>query len=160
MPLAGEILTASVLSIGISAAPISTATNGTPSSGLTETFDIVLGYLSFTAINGHQYEVKLEGLIGNAGVAGDIYSINIRDSGSASNPTAGSTLVAQTSWVGVTAGTSGRQPIPLSGVWTAAGSGTHILGVSAMRTTGTGAFTPVSPPALARQLFVVDLGGN
>jgi len=156
--LAGETLTASVLSIGIPTgnAPVSTTTNGTPTVGTTETFDAILAYYQFTAINGHRYEARCNGLIGNGSVTGDVYTLQIRDSGNSSNPTSGSLLVAQQEFYTAAAGSAGRSAIPLAMSWVAAGSGVHTIGVSAVRVSGTGVFTPVG----YRELFVVDLGGN
>jgi hypothetical protein len=158
MPLAGEILTASVLSIGIpnGSPPINTSTAGTATSGSTETFDAILGYYQFTAINGHTYQAILNGLLGNGSVVGDTYTIQIRDSGNSSNPTSGSLLVAQAEWEPQVTGSGGRISIPDSYAYVASGSGVHTLGVSAVRLSGTGIFTPVG----IRQLYVVDLGGN
>lgn len=158
MPLAGEILTASVLSIGIptGSSPISTSTNGTVSVGTTETFDAVLGYYAPTLINGHRYQVILNGLIGNASVLADVYTIQIRNSGNATNPTSGSTLIAQSEWEAPAAGSGGRQTIAVSMTFVASGSNVQTFGVSALRQSGTGVFTPLG----TRELYVVDLGGN
>ena len=163
MPLAGEILTASVLSIGIvqGAPPINSSVVGTPTvSGGAETFDAVLGFYQATLINGHRYRARMDGLIGNCGVAGDIYTLQIRDSGSSSNPTSGSTLVAQVQWTSGQAGTLSRVPIALSNTFIASGSGVHTFGFSSLRVSGTGVFTPEPPPGLFRELYVEDLGGN
>lgn len=163
MPLAGEILTASVLSIGIvqGSTPATATTNGTPSAtGGGEVFDAVLGFYQATLINGHRYEVKMNGLVGNCGASNDSYSLQIRDSGSASNPTTGSTQVAQTQWSSATNGTPSRTPIWLANTFVASGAGVHTFGFSSSRITGTGQFTPVSSPTGTRELFVVDLGGN
>lgn len=158
MPLAGEILTASVLSIGIpnGSPPVGTSASGTPTTGTTEVFDVILGYYQFTAINGHTYQAIVNGLIGNGSVVADQYTIQIRDSGNSGNPTSGSLLVAQAEWEPQVTGSGGRISIPDSFAYVAAGSGLHTLGVSAVRVSGTGIFTPVG----IRQLYVVDLGGN
>jgi hypothetical protein len=161
MPLPGETITENVWpGLPPAGTPISTTTNGTASSGTTETFDTVLGYYQFTAINGHWYEVRCFGLVGNCGVDGDTYQLQVRDSGSSSNPTTSSTLVAQTQWTSEYNGVSSRTPIYLAAPFQAAGSGTHTLGFSSQRTSGSGSFTPVCPPNLSRGMYVVDLGGN
>lgn len=156
--LPGETLTASVLSVGIPPGypPVTTTTNGTPTVGTTETFDAILAYYQFTAINGHRYEARCNGLIGNGSVTADVYTVQIRDSGNSSNPTAGSLLVAQQEFYTAAAGSAGRSAIPLAMSWVAVGSGLHTIGVSAVRASGTGAFTPIGQ----RELFVIDLGGN
>lgn len=161
--LAGEKLTASVLSIGIVATPINTTSVGTPTTGSgAETFDIVLGYYQATLINGHRYRVQLDGLIGNCGTAGDIYTLQIRDSGNSSAPTGSATLVAQTQWTSAQAGTLSRIPVPIGNTFVAAGSGVHTFGFSSTRVSGGSGsvFTPESPPSLFRELYVTDLGGN
>jgi hypothetical protein len=158
--LAGQRLSASVLSVGIVAPPISTSVAGTPSSGTTEVFDVVLGYYQATLIAGHRYEVRMNGLVGN-GTTPDVYQVQIRDSGSTSNPTSSSTLVAQGQWFCPATGSGGRQSIPLAGTFLASSGGVHTFGMSSMRLSGTVAFTPEAPPGGGvRELFVVDLGGN
>lgn len=160
MPLPGQKITENVWP-GIPAAPISTSSNGTPTAGGgSETFDAILGFYQATLINGHRYEVKMNGLIGNCGANGDEYQLQIRDSGNASNPTTGSTLVAQTQWSSTTNGISSRTPIYIANTFVAGGSGVHTFGFSSARISGTGVFTPVNGPNLFRELFVVDLGGN
>jgi hypothetical protein len=154
--LAGERLTASVFIVGIVAAPLTTNANGTASSGTTETFDAVLGYYQATLISGHRYELRLNGLIGNASVASDVYTLQLRDSGTSSNPTSSSTLIAQSEWEAPASGSSGRNSIPLSMTFQAASSGVHTFGMSATRVLGTGVFTPLG----TRELYVFDLGGN
>lgn len=148
----------SQLAVPVNATPQATATTGTPSSGTTETFDIVLGYYQCQLIAGRRYQAQMNGLVGNAGVAGDEYSLQIRDSGSSSNPTASSTLVAQTQWSSQTAAAPGRIPIFLANTFIASSTGTHTFGFSSTKIGGTGPFTPVSPPNLARELFVIYLG--
>jgi hypothetical protein len=164
MPLAGETATASVLSVGIpySSSPLSSSSSGTPSSGTTETFDTVLGYYQPTLIAGHRYWVGMYGLVGNCGVASDVYYINIRDSGSTSTPTSSSTLVAAAQWTSSSAGSASRVPIPLGNTFVvAAGAGgVHTFGMSSVRISGTGSFTPLFAPNLFRELLVLDLGGN
>jgi hypothetical protein len=161
MPLAGEILTASMLSIGIVAAPVSTSANGTPTpSGGAETFDTVLGYYQAAVISGHRYRVCIDGLIGNCGTASDVYLLQIRDSGSASNPTTSSTLVAQVEWTSAQSATASRIPIFLANTFVAFSTGTHTFGFSAQRTSGSGVFTPVSSPNGFREMYITDLGGN
>jgi hypothetical protein len=62
----------------------------------------------------------------------------------------------------VATGSAGRTGIGLGGPFTCTVGGVHTFGVSATRIVGTGVFTPESALAsgAARQLFVVDLGGN
>lgn len=160
MPLAGERLTASVLSVGIAVGntPASTASNGTPTSGTTETFDTVLGYYQATLILGHRYEVHVNGLVGNGSVVADLYSIQVRDSQSSSNPTASSALIGQTQWYCSATGSGGRTGIELEQSFLCTVSGVHTFGISATRLSGTGIYTPIS--ATSREIFVVDLGGN
>jgi hypothetical protein len=161
MPYAGETVAPSIFpGLPVGAPPISTTVNGTPSSGTTETFDVILGYYQFTAISGHWYEVRCFGLVGNCGVNGDTYQLQVRDSGSQSAPNSSSTMVAQIQWTSEYNGVSSRTPIYLAAPFQATSGGTHTLGFSSERTSGSGSFTPVCPPSLSRGLYVVDLGGN
>jgi hypothetical protein len=145
-------------------APQSTTTNGTPTptggtGAGTETFDAVLGYYAVTLVAGRRYLAVVNGLVGNGSVAADVYSIQIRNSGSASNPTSSSTLITQTEWYVPAVGTSGRDGITLSGSFIAPASGTNTFGVSATRVLGTGVFTPVvGPGSNLRELYVMYLG--
>lgn len=139
--------------------PTTTASNGTATSGTTETQDMVLGTYQCTLVNGQRYEAKMNGLIGSGSVAGDVYDIKIRDSGSASAPTSSSTLIAFTQWVCPAAGGAGQATVPLAGTFVSGSSGTHTLGMFAQRVSGTGVFTPVSG-TLARELFVHELGNS
>jgi hypothetical protein len=158
MPYAGENATASVMQIGIpmGSTPTSTSSNGTATSGTTETFDAVLGYYQASLISGHQYEIQVNGLIGNGSVVADLYTVQIRDSQSGSNPTSASTQIAQSEWYVPAAGSSGRNSIAVSMAFVCTLTGVHVFGVSATRVIGTGVLTPIG----ARQLFIVDLGGN
>jgi hypothetical protein len=151
------------LAVPVTVAPASTNLPGTATSGTTETFDTVLGYYQCTLTAGRRYQAVMLGLHGNCGVASDIYSLQIRDSGSSSNPTASSTLVAQAQWTSTTSGSLSRVPVSLSNTFLASSSGVHTFGFSATRTSGTGAFTPEPPNAngtiqFNRELFVIYLG--
>lgn len=148
------------LMVPVSAAPISTSSNGTASSGTTETFDAVLGYYQATLISGRRYMAIMNGLVGNAGVAADVYTLQIRNSGTSSNPTSSSTLVAQSEWYGAVAGSGGRQGIVLQGSFIAPATGTNTFGMSSTRVAGSGSFTPVTAgnAAAVRELFVIYLG--
>lgn len=158
--LSGEELNASDMP-GVPLTPTSQTANGTPTSGTTETMDVVLGTYVFTTPGAHRFEARMNGLIGNGSVTSDAYAIRIRDGG-ASTPTSASTLIAEQVWHCTNAGTGGRGPIPLAGTFTPS-AGTHTLGVFAVRLQGTGIFTPLCPNGdiagvLGRELFVVDLG--
>jgi hypothetical protein len=146
------------LAVPVNATPQSAASNGTASSGAVETFDAVLGYYQCQLIAGRRYMAVMNNLVGNAGVAGDTYQFQIRNSNSASNPTSASTLVAQQQWTAQYAGGASRIPICMAGSFVASASGTNTFGFSSTKTSGTGPFTPVSPPNLARELFVIYLG--
>src|SRR5262245_46786261 len=111
--------------IGLPAARVTTASNGTATSGTTETRDTVLGNYTFTSPGSVRYRVCLYGrmLFGNSTSSGDRYKINIRDGG-ASTPTAASTLVAQLNVVLVGAGFAASDTTPVVGTFLP-GSGTH-----------------------------------
>jgi hypothetical protein len=140
------------------AAPKTTVTNGTVTSGLTETRDDILGTYVFTGVSGRFYRVTYANLIGN-GTAADLYNVRIRDGG-ASTPTAGSPLLAETAWVPFATGGAGRTPIPLSDVFQVS-SGVHTIATFGFRSTGSGAFTATSPAAnggsMPRSLYVEDI---
>lgn len=138
------------------AAPISTSSLGTATSGTTETFDAVLGYYSASLVSGRRYRVVLDGMVGNLSVANDIFTIQIRDSQSVSNPTSASTLIAQTQYTSAGTGSASRNPCPVKGSFLSTVTGTHTFGVSATRISGTGVFTPVAPNS--RELYVEDMG--
>jgi hypothetical protein len=141
------------------ATPVSTTANGTATPNSTvETMDAVLGTYQCALIAGRRYMAVMNGLVGNGTVAGDSYAINIRNSGSGTTPTSSSTLVAQQDWVPQGVGTLGRAPIPLAGSFIAPATGTNTFAFFAQRVSGTGLFTPVSPNAIARELFVMYLG--
>lgn len=126
-------------------APVSAASNGTATSGTTETRDTVLGNYTFTVPTvgaSWRYQAMALAVGVNASVTNDVYRINIRDGG-ASTPTSSSTLVAsiQTSAISVAA-----QSHCVLGTWVP-GAGTHTLGVFLVRIAGTGIGTPVAQGA-------------
>jgi hypothetical protein len=140
----------------IMAAPTTTSTNGTAGSTTTgtEVFDAVLGYHQATLVSGRRYEVTVNGLIGNSGASGDEYTLQIRDSQSASNPTSASALVTQSEWTAPGAGSAGRNGIPLSQTFLCTVTGVHKFGVSYTKVSGTGPLTPLG----TRELFIEDVG--
>lgn len=142
------------LAVPVNAAPVSTATNGSVTSGATETLDTVLGTYQCSLIAGRRYLAVMNDLLGNGSVAADVFQCNIRNSGSSSAPTASSTLIASQQWVATVVGTSGRSAIPLSQSFIAPASGLNTLGFFAVRNSGTGVFTPVGN----RELYVMYLG--
>jgi len=143
----------------VTATPVSTISNGTVTVGTTETFDAVLGYYAVTLVAGRRYLAVVNGLVGNGTVTADVFSVQIRNSGSASNPTSSSTLITQTEWYVPAVGSSGRDGITLSGSFIAPASGVNTLGVSATRAVGSGVFTPVVGPGNSvRELYVMYLG--
>jgi hypothetical protein len=144
----------------LGAVPVTTNANGSATIGTTDTIDAVLGNYQFTAIAGRRYRVMMSGLLGNGSVATDVFSVRVRDSGSASTPTTASTAVIDSTWVTLIAATAGRTGIPMEDTFIAGSSGTHTLAFFAQRTAGTGVFTPVSPSGTGalRKLWVEDCG--
>jgi hypothetical protein len=138
------------------ATPQSTSSNGTAGSTTTgtEVFDAVLGYYVCSLISGRRYQVTVNGLIGNAGVANDEYTIQVRDSQSASNPTSSSALISQSEWEAPMAGSGGRDTISLGQSFLCTVNGTHTFGISYTKVAGTGPFTALGN----RELFVEDMG--
>ena len=135
--------------------PVSTATNGTVTSGTTETLDAVLGTYTFTAVASRRYRAILDGALVNTTVANDWVGVRIRNGGG-STPTATSTLVAasQTS-VGATGG-GGQPGLQVANTFVP-GAGTVTLGVFVVRLIGSGVEL-IASAALARQLYAVDMG--
>lgn len=145
----------SAMGQGIVATPVSTTTAGT-AAGATETLDSVLGVYQFNAVAGRRYFATMNGLMGS-GTAAELYATRIRDSGTASNPTNASTLLATSQWECQTTGGGGQASIVLGESFIAATSGTHTLGMFSVRINGANNFTPVSG-LVGRELYVVDLG--
>ncbi len=148
------------LAVPVSVIPTSTATAGTatPTVSGAETLDTVLGTYQCSLIQGRRYLAIMNGLTGNLSVAGDVYLCNIRNSGSGGAPTTGSTLVAQQQWTSQSVGSVGRVGIPLANSFIAPSTGLNTFGFFAQRSSGTGAFTPVSPLNGVRELYVMYLG--
>jgi hypothetical protein len=147
------------LGVPVSATPVSTTLNGTPTSGSSEVFDAVLGYYQATLIAGRRYLAVVNGLVGN-GAAGEVYAVNIRNSGTSSNPTTSSTAVASSEWYCPVAGTGGRGTIALAGSFIAPATGVNTFGLSSVRVIGSGTFTPISSSTTGsvRELYVMYLG--
>lgn len=158
MPAAGENLSASVLSVGLpfNNSPLFSNAIGTPSTGTTEVFDVVLGYYQAFLILGHWYRVVIDGLIGNSGATADNYLLQIRNSQSSSNPTTSSTSVASTMWFSPGVGTLGRTNASFSMPFQCVSGGFNTFGFSSQRITGSSVFSPVGN----RALYVEDMGGN
>jgi len=129
--------------------PAATVSLGTVTSGTTETRDATLGNYVFTAVAGVRYEVRLNGMNLNFGVANDIFTINVRNGG-ASTPTATSTLIATKT---VVSPTVAGMPIPVA-LSFVPGAGLVTLSVFAKRYSGTG----TGQPAGTRELYVVNVG--
>lgn len=140
--------------VPVNATPAATSTNGTPTSGATETLDSVLGTYQCSLVAGRRYVAVVNGLIGNGSVAADVFNINIRNSGSSSAPTASSTLVATQEWIATAAGTPGRTTIPVALSFIAPTTGLNTFGCFAVRSSGTGVYTPIG----TRELYVMYAG--
>lgn len=148
--LAGQKIRASAL--GVPVTPTTTGSNGTATSGSTETRDAVLGDYQFTATTGTRYQVFFTGCRMNASVANDAYAIRIRNGG-ASSPTSASPLVVEHQVIVTATGGAGQQNATVIGTFIP-GAGTVTLSMFAVRTSGTGVGTPTN----TRELYVVALG--
>lgn len=151
------------LAVPVNAAPATSLVGGTPTTGTTEVFDSTVGFYQCALVAGRRYQAVMLGLHGNCGTAGDIYSIQIRNSGSSSNPTTSSTIVAQSQWTSTTTGSASRVPVPVANTFIAPTTGLNTFGISAVRLAGSGAFTPQPPNANGatqyyRELFVMYMG--
>jgi len=136
---------------GIPVAPTTSASNGTVTSGTTETRDAVLGNYVFTAVAGRRYRAILSGGGMLFTVANDRFAVRIR-TGGASTPTAASTL-----W-----GHDATTISPIAGTYTfdvqpsfIPGAGVQTLSVFYVRISGTGTVTPTG----SREFYVEDIGG-
>jgi hypothetical protein len=142
------------LVIPVTVAPASTSASGTASSGTTEVFDAVLGYYSCNLISGRRYLAIMNGLGVSGTVAADLYEMQIRNSGTSSNPTTSSTSVASGRYYVSAAGGGGAQSMALAGSFIAPANGLNTFGMSITRIGGSGVGTPV----LQRELYVMYLG--
>lgn len=132
--------------------PAATAALGTPTAGgAIEVMDAVLGNYAFTALTGHRYQAIVNGLAIQSTVAAALALVRIRNGG-AGAPTIASPQVAQGAVTMPVLNTGAG--VALAGTFAPA-AGVQTLGVSTQRGAGTGTLSPV---ALARELFVVDLG--
>jgi hypothetical protein len=138
----------------VTTAPLTSSAVGTPSSGTTETFDAIFGYYQTNLVAGRRYLAVMNGVGLSGTVAGDVYNILIRNSGSSSNPTASSTQVAAAQYVVPTAGGAGQQTFALAGSFLAPTTGANTFGVSVTRKSGTGTGTLL----FTREMYVMYLG--
>lgn len=155
MPLAGQRITASIWT-GTVVAPIVVGSAGTTTSGTTETFDTVLGYLQATLTSGRRYRVSVDALNVIATVAGDWFDLRIRDSGDSSDPTSSDTQIAHARWYAPVADSSSSGiSVSLTNTFLCATGGMHTFGMSAVRLAGTGTLTPAN----TRTFLIEDVGG-
>lgn len=136
---------------GLMATPASTSTDGTATSGTTDTRDAVLGNYTFTAVANRRYRVTCTGTL-NGSVAGDRFTLQVRDGG-ASTPTSGSTSLGSTPKYMPSTASNGRDGFYLSTTFTPS-AGTRTLSLFVSRFNGTGIGTPVG----FRELYVEDIG--
>lgn len=146
---AGTKLRAALL--GLPTAPTSTSSDGTVTSGTTETRDAVLGDYQFTGVAGVRYLV-MHNIRLSFTAADDVYLINVRNGG-ASTPTSASTSVGLGAAVGRVTGGPGQTTCLVTGTFVP-GAGTQTLSVFVKRINGTGTCTPVGQ----RELYVITLG--
>lgn len=153
--VAGQRVLASQLNqLGsLPAAPVTTSSAGTPTTGTTEVLDIVLGTYQFTAVAGTRYTAIINGLLGSA-TAGELYKFNIRDSGTSAAPVNTSTVVASTQWYCPATGGAGQSEVQLQETFTVGATGVHTIGVFCVRLTGANVCTPVG----TRELYVMATG--
>lgn len=146
------------LAVPVTATPQFTTSTGTSTSGTTETIDTVLGFYQVSLVAGRRYLAVMNSLGCGASVAGDLYALRIRNSGSSSNPTTSSTQIALAQWLGTTAGGGGEETQYLAASFIAPSTGLNTFCFSAQRLAGTGAYTPFSLLGQARELYVMYLG--
>lgn len=136
---------------------VSTATNGTASSGTTETRDAVLGNLQVTLDTTRQYRVRATGLV-NAGTAGHRAHVTIRRVVGTGTPTTSDTLTGEWQGYVVAVGSGGRISYLVDDLFTAASNGVHTFALFC-QDQDSGAMTPVSL-SLTRRMYVEDMGAS
>ena len=144
MPSAGQTITAAAANaIGNPVVPAATGTNGTATSGTTETRDAVLGNYQGTAVAGVRYRVTLAGRGLNCTVAADRFSVGLRYTVGGATPTAASTLIGHTStWVPSVSGGNGVVTLRHAPTFIP-GAGLITVAAFWLRLNGTGIATPV-----------------
>jgi hypothetical protein len=140
----------------IGLAEADTGTTAT-SSGTTETFDPNLYTATLSLVSGRRYEVEAYVRV-DTSVAPQPFSIRIRSSGTTSNPTAVSTLVAEAQDHCDIAAGSGQRTILCKGTFVAGATGSTKMGLSVTRTGGGTGDLTLRAPATNRYLIVRDLG--
>lgn len=138
--------------IGVTVSPTTTASNGTATSGTTETRDAVLGNYQFNADSTRRYRVWWTGKL-NTDTNGDLITVNVRDGGS-STPTSASTLVGTGQIRLAQSGGTGQESLIATGTFTTT-EGLRTLAAFTLRSSGAGIETPVG----TRELYVEDIGG-
>lgn len=137
---------------GIKTAPTIASSDGTSTSGTTETRDAVLGNYVFTAEANRRYRAKLTIERLGSSVVDDLYTVRIRDGG-VSTPTAASTLLAQAAKLVNLVGGIGEESLTVEATFTAT-AGTHTLSAFIIRSNGSGTGSMRG----TRQLYVEDIG--
>jgi hypothetical protein len=137
---------------GVMGTPTTTGSDGTTTSGTTETRDAVLGNFTFTSAGTtRRYRVVWTGQIG-VSVANDLFVVSLRDGG-ASTPTAASPLLGRGQKRFTQSGGTGEETMMVSGTFTAS-AGTRTISAFTVRSSGTGTATPKN----TRELYVEDIG--
>lgn len=144
--------------LGLVAAPATSVSSGTPSSGSSEVRDTTIGIFQWTASASRRYRVTLAGNVVNGTAAADLGRVIIRDGGSAT-PTSASTAISGTQfYILGNGGPFQTQNGNLTNTFTTT-AGLHTLSVFTQRQDGTGVVTLLlAPNATARELYVEDIG--
>lgn len=136
-------------------APTATASNGSATVGSSTIRDDVLGVYRFVAVAGRQYRAACDGLMMNGSVANDVFEVKLSYAQGTAAPGVSDPAAAKLRSIPPGAGSSGRVPVPLSGVFTPS-AGVVTIAVLVTRLAGSGVGTPVSEGP--RQLYVQDMG--
>lgn len=155
MPSAGQTITAAAANaLSVPVVPTSTGSNGTATSGTTETRDAVLGNYQFTAVAGVRYWATISGRGLNCTVVGDRFSVGLRYTVGGATPTSASTLIGHTStWVPSVSGGNGVVTLHHSASFIP-GAGLITISSFWTRINGTGIATPVG----ACEMYVEGVG--
>jgi hypothetical protein len=134
----------SLAGLGIPGAAVTTGSNGTATSGTTETRDAVLGNYQFTAIANVRYRLTLAGRGPSCTVVADRFALGLRYTIGGATPTSSDTLLGHTTtWVPSVAGGNGvvtvnhsASFIPGAGLITVASFWTRLNGTGVATPTG------------------------
>ena len=143
-----------IAALGIPAAPATTSSNDTATSGTTEKRDAALGNYVFTGVAGVRYRACVYGRGYQPTVSGDRFSSRFRFTNNGATPTASDTQ-AGTDTTFITLGTSGTSTYVVNHQCTfVPGAGTITIALFNKQLSGTGVIVPTG----VCEMFVEPIG--